>query len=147
MNVNKNQNAYKDFSSYKPMSEINVTPFVDVMLVLLIIFMITAPLLTTGVSVDLPKANSDALPGLDEPITITINKEGKVFLGESLIEVKTLAAKLKAITSVNPGNRIFIRADENIEYGNIIEVMTVITNAGFKKVALITKQKIENIKN
>ena len=143
MNVNKNQNAYRS-SSYKPMSEINVTPFVDVMLVLLIIFMITAPLLTTGVSVDLPKANSDALPGQDEPITITINKEGKVFLEESLIEIKTLAAKLKAITSVNPGNRIFIRADENIEYGNVIEVMTVITNAGFKKVALITKQKIEN---
>ena len=141
MNINKN--SYKGFSNNKPMSEINVTPFVDVMLVLLIIFMITAPLLTTGVSVDLPKTDSQTLPGQDEPITVTINKEGKVFLGENLIQVKTLTAKLKAITSIKPSTRIFIRADENIAYGQVINIMSVITNAGYKKVALITKQKIE----
>ena len=125
------------------MSEINVTPFVDVMLVLLIIFMITAPLLTTGVSVDLPKTDSQTLPGQDEPITVTINKEGKVFLGENLIEVNTLTAKLKAITAIKPSTRIFIRADENIAYGQVMNIMSVITNAGYTKVALITKPKIE----
>ena len=141
MNINKNN--YKGFSNNKPMSEINVTPFVDVMLVLLIIFMITAPLLTTGVSVDLPKTDSQTLPGQDEPITVTINKEGEVFLGENLIQVNTLTAKLKAITSIKPSTRIFIRADENISYGQVVNIMSVITNAGYKKVALITKQKIE----
>ena len=138
-----NKNNYKGFSNNKPMSEINVTPFVDVMLVLLIIFMITAPLLTTGVSVDLPKTDSQTLPGQDEPITVTINKEGKVFLGENLIQVNTLTAKLKAITSIKPSTRIFIRADENISYGQVMNIMSVITNAGYIKVALITKQKIE----
>ena len=138
-----NKNNYKGFSNNKPMSEINVTPFVDVMLVLLIIFMITAPLLTTGVSVDLPKTDSQTLPGQDEPITVTINKEGKVFLGENLIQVNTLTAKLKAITSIKPSTRIFIRADENIPYGQVMNIMSVITKAGYKKVALITKPKIE----
>ena len=138
-----NKNNYKGFSNNKPMSEINVTPFVDVMLVLLIIFMITAPLLTTGVSVDLPKTDSQTLPGQDEPITVTINKEGKVFLGENLIQVNTLTAKLKAITSIKPSTRIFIRADENIAYGQVMNIMSVITNAGYTKVALITKPKIE----
>ena len=138
-----NKNNYKGFSNNKPMSEINVTPFVDVMLVLLIIFMITAPLLTTGVSVDLPKTDSQTLPGRDEPITVTINKEGEVFLGENLIQVNTLTAKLKAITSIKPSTRIFIKADENISYGQVVNIMSVITNAGYKKVALITKQKIE----
>ena len=138
-----NKNNYKGFSNNKPMSEINVTPFVDVMLVLLIIFMITAPLLTTGVSVDLPKTDSQTLPGQDEPITVTINKEGKVFLGENLIQVNTLTAKLKAITFIKPSTRIFIKADENISYGQVMNIMSVITNAGYKKVALITKSKIE----
>ena len=138
-----NKNNYKGFSNNKPMSEINVTPFVDVMLVLLIIFMITAPLLTTGVSVDLPQTDSQTLPGRDEPITVTINKEGEVFLGGNLIQVNTLTAKLKAITSIKPSTRIFIRADENISYGEVMNIMSVITNAGYKKVALITKQKIE----
>jgi len=138
-----NKNNYKGFSNNKPMSEINVTPFVDVMLVLLIIFMITAPLLTTGVSVDLPKTDSQTLPGRDEPITVTINKEGEVFLGENLIQVNTLTAKLKAITSIKPSTRIFIRADENISYGQVMNIMSVITKAGYKKVALITKPKIE----
>jgi len=141
--MNTNKNNYKGFSNNKPMSEINVTPFVDVMLVLLIIFMITAPLLTTGVSVDLPKTDSQTLPGQDEPITVTINKEGKVFLGENLIEVNTLTAKLKAITAIKPSTRIFIRADENIAYGQVMTIMSVITNAGYKKVALITKPQIE----
>jgi biopolymer transport protein TolR len=144
MNIIKNKNTYSNFNSRKPMSEINVTPFVDVMLVLLIIFMITAPLLTTGVSVDLPKADNQTLPGQDEPITVTINKEGKIFLGENIIEINTLTAKLKAIASINTDSRIFIKADEKILYGNIMKVMAIITNAGYKKVALITKQVSDN---
>ena len=84
MNIIKNKRTYDSYSTNKPMSEINVTPFVDVMLVLLIIFMITAPLLTTGVPVDLPKTDSQSLPGQDEPITLSINKEGSIFLGENL---------------------------------------------------------------
>ena len=84
MNIIKNKRTYDSYSTNKPMSEINVTPFVDVMLVLLIIFMITAPLLTTGVPVDLPKTDSQSLPGQDETITLSINKEGSIFLGENL---------------------------------------------------------------
>ena len=144
MNTIKNKKTYDSYSTNKPMSEINVTPFVDVMLVLLIIFMITAPLLTTGVPVDLPKTDSQSLPGQDEPITLSINKEGSIFLGENLIEIDTLEAKLKAITAINSDSRIFIRADEKIAYGIIMKVMSVVTNAGYNKVALITKQISEN---
>ena len=93
---------------------------------------------------DLPKTDSQSLPGQDEPITLSINKEGSIFLGENLIEIDTLEAKLKAITAINSDSRIFIRADEKIAYGIIMKVMTVVTNAGYNKVALITKQLSEN---
>ena len=140
MNVENKKN--RSFQN-KPMSEINVTPLVDVMLVLLIIFMITAPLLTSGVSVDLPTTDSDALPGQDEPLTITMNKNKEIFIGDSKVKAETLKIKLNAIANLNKDSRIFIRADEILPYGEVMELMSLIKNAGYNKVALLTKQKIE----
>ena len=128
---------------HKPMSEINVTPLVDVMLVLLIIFMITAPLLTTGVSVDLPTTKSEAIPGQDEPLTITINKNREIFIGDNAVKAETLIIKLNAISGLKKQSRIFIRADTGLSYGEVMDLMSLITNAGFNKVALLTKQKTE----
>jgi biopolymer transport protein TolR len=128
--------------SYRPMSEINVTPFVDVMLVLLIIFMITAPLLTVGVQVDLPKTSAKSIAGKDEPLTITVKKEGQIYLQETELELDALAPRLQAITGNNPDVRIFVRGDKAVNYGLVMEVMGTINRAGFKKVALITEQKL-----
>ena len=122
----------------RPHSEINVTPFVDVMLVLLVVFMITAPLLTVGVEIDLPKAESEALSGDDEPLTVSIDAEGQLFLQETQIEIDELGPKLIAITGENPEARIFIRGDQAIDYGRVMQVMSTINMAGFTKVALIT---------
>ena len=137
-----NNRGNKSFQ-HKPMSEINVTPLVDVMLVLLIIFMITAPLLTTGVSVDLPTTTSDAISGQDEPLTITINKNREIFIGDNIVKAETLIIKLDAIASLKKQSRIFIRADTELPYGEVMDLMSLITNAGFNKVALLTKQKTE----
>ena len=123
------------------MSEINVTPMVDVMLVLLIIFMVTAPLLTVGVQVDLPKTKSSIIRGDDEPIAITITAEGQVYLQETEIELSGLLSRLNAITSNNPDVRIFVRGDSSVNYGRIMEVMGTINAAGYGKVALVTQQK------
>jgi len=127
--------------SYRPMSEINVTPFVDVMLVLLIIFMITAPLLTAGVQVDLPKTTAKAISGKDEPLTVTVNKDGQIYLQETELEIEALAPRLQAITGNNPDVRIFVRGDKAISYGRVMEVMGTVNAAGFKKVALITEKR------
>ena len=121
------------------MSEINVTPFVDVMLVLLIVFMVTAPLLTVGVSVDLPRATSSPLPGQDEPLTVSVTAAGDVFLQETELEVDQLGPRLQAITENNPQARIFVRGDQGIAYGRVMEVMGAIHGAGFTRVALITE--------
>ncbi len=123
------------------MADINVTPFVDVMLVLLIVFMVTAPLLTVGVSVDLPTATSSPLPGQDEPLTVSVDKAGKVFLQESAIELTELGPRLKAISATKPDTRIFVRGDQLIDYGRVMEVVGTIHDAGFAKVALVTKLK------
>lgn len=122
------------------MSEINVTPMVDVMLVLLIIFMVTAPLLTVGVQVDLPKTKATIIRGEDEPLAITIDKEGQVYLQETEIELDGLLPRLNAITGNNPDVRIFVRGDAAVEYGRVMEVMGMINAAGYKKVALVTRQ-------
>jgi biopolymer transport protein TolR len=137
-----NNKGNKSFQ-HQPMSEINVTPLVDVMLVLLIIFMITAPLLTTGVSVDLPTTESKAVPGQDEPLTITINKNREIFIGDNIVKAETLIIKLNAIADLKKQSRIFIKADTQLPYGEVMELMSLITNAGFNKVALLTKQKTE----
>ena len=123
----------------RPMSEINVTPMVDVMLVLLIIFMVTAPLLTVGVQVDLPKTKASLIPGADEPLTISVNAEGTIFLQETELELAALAPRLAAITGNNPDVRIFVRGDKAISYGRVMEVMGTINAAGFRKVALVAQ--------
>jgi biopolymer transport protein TolR len=125
--------------TYRPMAEINVTPFVDVMLVLLIVFMVAAPLLTVGVPVDLPKTGAPNLPGQDEPLVVTIDNAGKVYLNETETTLDTLVAKLIAITQNNAEARIFVRGDRTIAYGQIMEVMGTVSNAGFKRVALVAE--------
>ena len=125
---------------YTQMSEINVTPFVDVMLVLLIVFMVTAPLLTVGIKVDLPKVEATALTDIKDPIEITINLEGDIYLGESKVEVENLIPRLNAITEQNTEARIYVRGDRVVAYGRIMEIMSIINSAGYIKVALITQQ-------
>src|ERR1700733_3238987 len=125
---------------YRPLAEINVTPLVDVMLVLLIIFMVTAPLMTSGVSVDLPKTSAQPLNTDSEPLTVSINAEGGIFLQEQAVDLPDLVAKLQAIAQNNPERRIFVRGDKAITYGRIMEVMGTITEGGFTKVALLAEQ-------
>jgi len=122
------------------MSEINVTPFVDVMLVLLIVFMVTAPLLTVGIKVDLPKVEATALTDIKDPIEITVNLEGDIYIGESKVEVENLISRLNAITEQNTEARIYVRGDRVVAYGRIMEIMATINSAGYVKVALITQQ-------
>ena len=121
------------------MSEINVTPFVDVMLVLLIVFMVTAPLLTVGIKVDLPKVKATALTDIKDPIEITVKLGGEVYIGESNVEVENLIPRLNAITEQNTEARIYIRGDRVVAYGRIMEIMSIINSAGYIKVALITQ--------
>ena len=123
-----------------PMSEINVTPMVDVMLVLLVIFMVTAPLLTVGVTVDLPKTKASSIPGDDEPLAVSIDDQGQIFLQETKLDMESLVPRLLAITGNNPEVRIFVRGDKTIDYGRVMEVMGTVNDAGFKKVALITER-------
>ena len=127
----------------QPMSEINVTPFVDVMLVLLVIFMVTAPLLTVGVKVDLPKSKAGPVTGSDEPLAVSIDREGQVFIQDTLTGLDGLVPKLIAISGNNPDIRIFVRGDAAVNYGHIMEIMGLINNAGFRKVALITQQLLQ----
>ena len=121
------------------MSEINVTPFVDVMLVLLIVFMVTAPLLTVGIKVDLPKVKATALTDIKDPIEITVKLDGEVYIGESKVEVENLIPRLNSITEQNTEARIYIRGHRVVAYGRIMEIMSIINSAGYIKVALITQ--------
>lgn len=122
-----------------PMSEINVTPFVDVMLVLLIIFMVTAPLLTVGVPVDLPKTKAAVLNKTDEPLVITLNAKGELFIQKAKVPEEKFIPRLIAVTNANPEIRIFVRGDKSIEYGRVMEVMGAVSAAGFKKVSLLAQ--------
>jgi biopolymer transport protein TolR len=123
---------------HKPVSEINVTPFVDVMLVLLIIFMVTAPLLTVGVPLDMPKTSAGAVNADTQPITISVDAQGRIFLQENEIEISEVAAKLKAIAANRPNEdtRIFVRGDKAVAYDAIARVLADISSAGFKKITL-----------
>lgn len=123
------------------MSEINVTPMVDVMLVLLIIFMITSPMLVAGIEVDLPETKSSPISGQDKPLVISINKQGEIFIMETKIPAADLVAKLGNITKEKKDTRIFVKGDKNLSYGKIVEIMAEINNAGFTKVALISDIK------
>ncbi len=124
---------------YTPMAEINVTPLVDVMLVLLIIFMIAAPLLTVGVPVDLPKTAAATINEQVEPLTITINGQGQIFIQESEVAEDQLVPRLQAIVRNKADQRIFVRGDKGIAYGRVMEVMGLVSSAGFDKVALIAE--------
>jgi len=125
------------------MSEINVTPFVDVMLVLLIVFMVTAPLLTVGIPVDLPKVKASALTDQKDPIEITLKLDGNVFLGESTVEIDNLIPRLNAITDQNTEARIYVRGDRAVAYGRVMEIMSIINSAGYIKVALVAQNPTE----
>ena len=122
----------------KTISQINVTPMVDVMLVLLVIFMITAPLLKVGVPVNLPKTKAKALPEDQTPLSITINKEERIFVQNTEISLEKLIPKLISISKNRNDRKIFIRADKVLSYGKVVEVMAIITSAGFNKIALVT---------
>lgn len=125
--------------SYNKMSEINVTPFVDVMLVLLIVFMVTAPLLTAGVPVDLPKSEARQIQDEDnKPIEVTVSTDGKIFVGETEVEKDRLISLLSALTDNDPERRVFIRGDQKLAYGQIMDVIGAINKGGFRKVALIS---------
>ncbi|MEJ5233568.1 MAG: protein TolR [Geminicoccaceae bacterium] len=123
----------------RPLAEINVTPFVDVMLVLLIVFMVTAPLLTTGVTVDLPQARTSPLPGQDEPLVVTIRADGALFLQDSAIALDELGPRLAAVKEHNPELRVFVRGDKSVDYGRVMAVVGALNQAGIGKVALLTE--------
>ena len=124
---------------YRPMAEINVTPFVDVMLVLLVVFMITAPLLTAGVEIDLPESAADTLEGEDEPLTVSIDADGALYIQELEVPLEELAVKLRAIAANRGDARIFVRGDKAIDYGRVMQVMGVLDAGGFREVGLVTE--------
>jgi len=124
---------------HKPMSEINVTPFVDVMLVLLIIFMVAAPLLTTGVPVELPKTTASALPAEEEqPLTISLTADGRVMLQETEVDLATLVPMLQAIAAERSNDKVFLRADGSISYEAVMQVMGALNQGGFHSIGLVT---------
>lgn len=120
------------------MSEINVTPFVDVMLVLLIIFMVSAPLLTVGVPIDLPDTQAKAMNADTQPITVSVSNDGKIYLQETEIPLDEVVAKLQAIAKTGYEERIFVRGDKAADYGTVMKVMARISAAGFKNIGLVT---------
>jgi biopolymer transport protein TolR len=124
---------------YRPMSEINVTPLVDVMLVLLVVFMVAAPLLTVGVPVELPQTQAPPINEPKEPLVITINGEGHIFIQETDIPAESLVPRLTAITGNNPDALLYVRGDKAINYGRVLEVMSLVSTAGFRKVSLIAE--------
>ncbi len=135
-----NLGATRGKARYRPLAEINVTPLVDVMLVLLVIFMITAPLMASSVNVDLPKANATALQPEKDPITVAVAADSKVYLGSDGMELGDLVARLQALAQSDPDRRIYVRGDKSVAYGRMIEVMGTIKQGGFTKVALLVEQ-------
>jgi biopolymer transport protein TolR len=126
-------------SAYRPMSEINVTPMVDVMLVLLIVFMVTAPLLSAGVPIDLPKSEARQIQEDDnKPLEVNIAKDGKIYVGETEVDRDRLLTLLSSMTNNDPDRRVFIRADQSLDYGMVMDVIGAINKGGFRKVALIS---------
>lgn len=126
--------------TYRPMAEINVTPFVDVMLVLLIVFMVAAPLMTTGIQIDLPDSKAKSIANEDnEPIEISLDKGGTLYIGEDPVKQERLIARIKAMAQGQPDRRIYIRGDQTLEYGRVMQIIGAINAAGFNKVALISE--------
>ncbi len=142
MNIASSSGGGRGRSRRKPvMAEINVTPMVDVMLVLLIIFMVSAPLLTVGVPLDLPQTQAKSLDNDKNPLTLSVNLKGEVFLNDSEIALDDLVPKLKAITDARGGadERIFVRGDKHVDYGTVMKVMGRLSAAGYRRVALVTE--------
>lgn len=137
MSLNQNSHHRKRRASHR-VSEINVTPLIDVMLVLLIVFMVTAPLMTVGVPVDLPQSDAPAIQEQQEPLVITVNAQHEIFLQETKVLEEELIPRLKAITQQNAEARIFVRGDKSLPYGEMMRVMGTLYGAGFHKVALLT---------
>jgi len=125
-------------------SEINVTPFVDVMLVLLIIFMVAAPLLTVGVPIDLPETQAKAMNSETQPITVSVNDQGQIYLQETEIELDDIVAKLEAISKTGYDERIYVRGDKTADYGTVMKVMARVSAAGYKNFGLVTLQEQDN---
>ena len=132
-------NFHKNRRKNKAMSQINVTPFVDVMLVLLIVFMITAPLLTVGVSVDLPKTKASQLNQKGDPLVLSIKSNGKIFIQEREIKKDKLIPQLKALSNNNMNIRVFVKGDKDANYGYVLDVMARMISAGFKKAAFVAQ--------
>ena len=128
---------------FQPMAEINVTPFVDVMLVLLIIFMVAAPLLTVGVPIDLPETRATALESDSEPLTVSIGSDGRIFLQDSEVSAEQLVATLQAIAAGGLNERIFVRGDRQADYGTVMRVMGRLNAAGYKRIGLVTLEEID----
>lgn len=140
MGVNLNQPSSRaGRQSHRPMAEINVTPFVDVMMVLLVVFMVAAPLLTAGVPIDLPDSKAKALTQEDnKPLEVSLDNDGKIYVGETEVKQDRLVSILGSMTNNDPDRRIYIRADQNMDYGRVMNVLGAINGAGFKKVALVS---------
>lgn len=127
--------------AYRPMADINVTPFVDVMLVLLVVFMITAPLLTSGVSVDLPESDAKQIAEQDnKPLEITVTAGGQIYIGDTEVKQDRLINLLSAMTNNDPNRRIFVRGDQTLSYGTVMDILGSLNGAGFRKVALISEK-------
>ena len=131
----------KNYKSRKSISEINVTPFVDVMLVLLIIFMVTAPLLTAGIKINLPESASILKNEKNDPVTVSMNSKGEIYIQKKKISPENLIKKLTALKGQNKDLKIYIKGDKKLNYGKIMDLMSFINKSGFKKVALVTKLK------
>ena len=123
----------------QPMSEINVTPFVDVMLVLLVIFMVTAPLLQQGIPIELPKTQSEGLKSDDEPLVVTVKRDGEVFVQSAEVELDTLEAKLQSIFSTRGDREVFLRADTEAAYGSVARTLAILRSAGATRIGMVTE--------
>ncbi|MFZ0497292.1 MAG: biopolymer transporter ExbD [Methylocella sp.] len=135
---NKGRRGRRGVPRYRAMAEINMTPFIDVILVLLIIFMVAAPLLATGVAIDLPRTKAAALNIEQKPISVAVDDRGSVYVMDEPVQVTGLADKLKEVATSGADERIYVRGANQVNYGRIAEVMSIITAAGYKKVALVT---------
>jgi biopolymer transport protein TolR len=133
--------GYAARRKYAPMADINVTPMVDVMLVLLVIFMVTAPLLTVGVPVELPKTKASAMTNPDEPLVVSVKKDGSIFLNETAIQLEQLGPRLTAIIGAKQDQTIYVRADKDTNYGAFAQVLAELQAGGFSKVGLVTDSK------
>jgi len=125
---------------YRPMAEINVTPFVDVMLVLLIVFMVTAPLLTVGVPLDLPQTDAQSISDPEEPLVVSVQRDGRLYVQETEVAIDNLVPRLIAVTDANPEATIFVRGDRELVYGRVMEVLGRVSAAGFTRVSLVAEQ-------